>query len=206
MRRLIEGVREFQSQIFAAQRALFERLAALQTAEVLFITCFDSRIDPNLITQSLPGDLFVLRNAGNVVPPYSVASGGEAATIEMAVDGMGVRDIIVCGHSRCAAMMGLLDQNMVNGLPTVQRWLRNASAVKRVLEEKFAQETTAQRWERAIEINVLTQLDHLRTHPSVADAAARGQLNLHGWVYELETGEVRQYEPEAGRFLSLGAQ
>lgn len=109
MQKLIEGLHQFQNSVFGTQRELFERLAHGQTPETLFITCSDSRINPNLLTQTEPGELFILRNAGNIVPPYSTSQGGEAATIEFAVAGLNVRDIIICGHSHCGAMKGLLD-------------------------------------------------------------------------------------------------
>ena len=109
MQKLIHGLHHFQTALFGSQRELFERLAEGQSPEVLFITCSDSRINPNLLTQTEPGELFILRNAGNIVPPYGAVQGGEAATIEFAVAGLGVKDIIVCGHSHCGAMKGLLE-------------------------------------------------------------------------------------------------
>jgi carbonic anhydrase len=121
----------------------------------------------------------------------------------MAVDGMGVRDIVVCGHSQCAAIAGLLNPQLVASLPNMQRWLRGAAAAKRVVDDELAGRPREEQLARAIEENVLAQLDHLRTHPAVADAIARKQLDLHGWVYELETGEVLAYDPEVGRFTRL---
>ena len=109
MQRLVDGVQRFQTNVFSAQRHLFERLAEGQNPLALFITCSDSRINPNLITQTEPGELFILRNAGNIVPPYGASRGGEEGSIEYAVSVLGVEDIIVCGHSHCGAMSALLD-------------------------------------------------------------------------------------------------
>ena len=141
MDKIIRGVHEFQSQIFGTQKELFERLSGGQSPEALFITCSDSRIDPSLITQTSPGEIFVLRNAGNIVPPYGASTGGEAAAVEFAVAGLGVRDIIVCGHSQCGAVAGLLNPEKLTGLPTVPTWLGHASSTQRVVEEKYADST-----------------------------------------------------------------
>ena len=148
MQRLIEGLHHFQSQVFGNQRELFERLAKGQAPETLFITCADSRIDPCLLTQSAPGDLFILRNAGNLVPPYGAVRGGEAATIEFAIAGLGVKDIIVCGHSHCGAMKGLLDPPPATAFPALNDWLSHAEATRRIMHEKYADRNrvrTAQR-------------------------------------------------------------
>lgn len=203
MRKLIQGVREFQTQIFDAQRELFERLAQGQHPEALFITCADSRVDPNLLMQAVPGDLFVLRNAGNIVPPFSESPGGEAATIEFAVNHLAVREIIVCGHSRCGAMAGLLWPEKLAGLPSVAGWLKHAESAKRILRNQTPQPPDDELWASAIEENVLVQLDNLRTHPAVDAAVARGKLNLHGWVYHFESGQVVKYDAIEGRFVPL---
>lgn len=116
MQKLIEGIHQFQRESFLPLQGLFEQLARGQQPETLFITCSDSRIDPNLLTQSKPGDLFILRNAGNIIPPHGAGNGGEAATIEFAAGALAVRDIIVCGHSHCGAMKGLLQPEQVASL------------------------------------------------------------------------------------------
>ena len=164
----------------------------------------DSRIDPNLLTQTEPGELFVIRNAGNIVPPYSSASGGEAATIEYAVNVLGVRDAVVCGHSHCGAMAGLLDPAAVSTLPAVQTWLVNSATTLERLEQLQASPAdAAARLTATVEQNVLVQLDHLRSHPSVAAALGRGELNLHGWVYHFETGDVTAYDAGGDCFTPL---
>ena len=128
MQKLVQGVHQFQKNYFSSQRELFERLAKGQEPEVLFITCSDSRISPSLITQSAPGDLFILRNAGNIIPPYGTSNGAAAATTEFAVAGLGVRDIIICGHSLCGAMRGLLHPEILADMPAMTSWLGNAEA------------------------------------------------------------------------------
>lgn len=205
MQKLIQGLHHFQSNVFSSQRELFERLAHGQSPDALFITCSDSRINPNLITQTEPGDLFILRNAGNIVPPYGAANGGEGATIEYAVAALGVRDIIVCGHSHCGAMNGLLNLDSLGELPTVRQWLSHAEATRRIARENYEHLCGGALLTATIEENVLVQLENLRTHPAVAAALSRGKLNLHGWVYKIETGEVFAYDPGQEQFLPLTA-
>jgi carbonic anhydrase len=203
VQKLVQGIHHFQVNIFRRRRELFERLAGGQHPEALFITCADSRINPNLITHTDPGDLFILRNAGNLVPPYGAANGGEEATVEFAVAGLGVEDVIVCGHSHCGAVKGLLHPEATRDMPAVRAWLRHAEATRRIMCEKYADRTGAARLTTAVEENVLVQLENLRTHPVIAAGVARGRLKLHGWVYKIETGEVFVYDPERGQFVPV---
>jgi carbonic anhydrase len=204
MQKLVEGLHQFQQNIFSAQKKLFERLVDGQHPLALFITCSDSRIDPNLLTQTAPGELFILRNAGNIVPPYGAVVGGEAATIEYAVSVLDVRDIVVCGHSHCGAMAGLLNPDAIGKLPAVKSWLDHAEATHRIIDENYTHiEDSTARLTATVEENVLVQLENLRTHPSVAAALARRDITLHGWVYKFETGQVFTYSPLSGQFESL---
>ena len=203
MEKLIRGIHEFQSTHFSPQRELFERLAGGQKPDALFITCSDSRIDPSLLTQTKPGELFILRNAGNIVPPYGAGNGGEGATIEYAIRALGIRDIIVCGHTHCGAMQGLLHPELLEDLPAVRNWLSNAEATRSIVLDRYRDESGDDLLTDAVKENVLVQLEHLRTHPSVAAALARGNLNLHGWVYRFETGDVFAFDPEEKRFTAL---
>lgn len=203
MQKLIEGVHHFQANLFSSHRELFERLANGQNPETLFITCSDSRINPNLITQTEPGELFILRNAGNIVPAYGAANGGEGATIEFAVASLGVRDIIVCGHSHCGAVKGLLNPEALKEMPVVANWLGHAEATRRIVREKYSDRTGDALLTTAIEENVLVQLENLRTHPSVAAGLARNILKLHAWVYKIETGEVFAYDIERAQFVAV---
>lgn len=198
MQKVLQGIDRFQSDVFPRMQELFERLAEGQHPPVLFITCSDSRIDPSLLTQTEPGDLFVLRNAGNLVPPFEALHGGEAATIEYAVNALQVKDIIICGHSHCGAMGGLLKPEKLKSLPAVTEWLAYAEETERIVREKYAHVTEpAEKLNIAIVQNVLVQLENLRTHPSVAAAEHRGELQLHGWVYKFETGEVFECHTES---------
>ncbi|HBN08455.1 MAG TPA: carbonate dehydratase [Cyanobacteria bacterium UBA8530] len=201
MEKLIRGLHHFQNHIFSSYQELFERLAEGQSPEAMFITCSDSRIDPALITQTAPGDLFVLRLGGNFVPPYGV-SGGESATIEYAVSFLGVKDIIVCGHSHCGAMEILLHPERFSGYPAIQVWLTHVEAIRRVMQN-YADRPEEVRQAIAVKENVLLQLENLKTHPTVSAAVAAGTLHLHAWVYEFEKGKVLAFDPEEGQFLPL---
>lgn len=203
MEKIIRGVHSFQRDVFSTQEELFQRLAAGQKPEALFVTCSDSRIDPCLVTQSKPGDLFIFRNAGNIIPPFGASNGGEAAAVEFAVAGLGVKDIIICGHSLCGAIQGLLNPETIEGMPTVAAWLGHASATKKILEEKYHDESDDQLLIDAVKENVLVQLDSLRTHPSVATKLSQHKLKLHAWVYKFETGEMFAFDPEAARYAPL---
>lgn len=203
MQKLIEGIHQFQSAHFAKQRALFESLADGQHPQALFITCSDSRINPNLITQTQPGDLFIVRNAGNIVPPHGAGQSGEEASIEFAIAGLGVQDIVLCGHSHCGALKGLLHPESLKDMPAVASWLGHAEATRRIMKEKYAERTGAAQLTTAVEENVLVQLENLRTHPAVASALSRGKLKLHAWVYKFETGQVFAYDAESGQFSPL---
>jgi carbonic anhydrase len=204
MQKLVEGIHQFRHDIFSSKQRLFETLVEGQHPLALFITCSDSRIDPSLLTQTEPGELFILRNAGNIIPPYGAVKGGEAATIEYAVSVLGVKDIVLCGHSHCGAMVGLLDQPQLEKLPAVRSWLCPAESTQRIIEENYSHITDpTARLTATVEENVLVQLENLRTHPTVAAALGRDELNLHGWVYKFETGQVFGYHPQHGQFVPI---
>lgn len=204
MQKLVEGIHQFQQDSFRPMQDMFEQLARGQKPETLFITCSDSRIVPNLLTQTHPGDLFILRNAGNLVPPHGAGGGGgEAATIEFAVAGLGVRDIIVCGHSHCGAMKGLLHPEQLETLPAMAAWLTHAETTARIVRDNYGHLEGDKLLTATTEENVLVQLEHLRTLPAVASRLVKGDLHLHGWVYKIETGEVFAFDPASGQFVPL---
>ena len=204
MQKLIAGIQRFQADGFVNNQKLFETLIGGQNPLALFITCSDSRIDPNRLTDTQPGELFILRTVGNIVPPFGSMVAGEAATIEYAVTALNIRDIIICGHSHCGAMSGLLDPESVEDLPAVKEYLEHAESSLQIVDEKHSQVVDSQiRLKRTIEENVLLQLEHLRTHPAVATALARGDMHLHGWIYEFETGEVLVFHAETNAFLPI---
>jgi carbonic anhydrase len=206
MNKLVQGLHHFQQHVFRPQREFFETLAAGQRPEVLFIACSDSRINPNLITQTDPGELFIVRNAGNIVPPHSHDPGGEAATIEYAIDALGVSDVIVCGHSQCGAMKALIQPELVAEMPIVATWLENAEATRRIMHSNYKHLSGDDLLEVVVAENVLVQIEHLRTQPAVAAALARGALRLHAWVYTIESGEVFAYDPESGQYERIEGQ
>lgn len=203
MQRLVDGVREFLKTVHSADRELFEKLASGQSPDTMLVACSDSRVVPHLLFQSAPGDLFVLRNAGNIVPRASSEVSGEAAAVEFAVTSLRVRDIVVLGHSHCGAMRAVVDPSALGTLPLVERWLRHASEARRAVRESFPDADAETKLAAATEANVLAQLENLQSYPVVAGARAEGRLRLHGWVWQIDTGEVRAFDPPAGAFLPL---
>jgi carbonic anhydrase len=199
---LVQGLNAFHSSYFTDHRELFERLSNGQSPEVLFITCSDSRIDPCLITQAQPGELFVMRNVGNIIPSYGAASSAESAGIEYAVQGLGIRDIIVCGHSHCGAMRGLLQiGSLAEQMPAVYDWLkRHGEATRRLVQDNYAGLDPEDLLKVAIEQNVLTQIENLETYPAIRSKLHSKQLSLHAWMYEIETGMVFAYNADLRQF------
>jgi carbonic anhydrase len=200
--KIIAGVRAFQRDVYPQYRELFEQLAAGQSPVAMVITCSDSRVDPFLFTQAQPGQLFVLRNAGNIVPKYGEFVGGVTATIEFAVVGLRVPNIIVCGHSGCGAMTGLLRPGQLKNMPSVSDWLRHAVEVRDGLVATGGLDQP-EVLQRAVEANVVVQLGHLRTHPCVVNALEAGRIQLHGWIYDFVTGMVQAYNPQTQQFAPL---
>jgi carbonic anhydrase len=203
MDRLLEGVSKFQKEVFPQHRHLYEELKDQQRPETLFITCADSRIVPQMITQSKPGDLFICRNAGNMVPPYGETHGGVSATIEYSVCVLEVRHIIVMGHTDCGAMRALMHPEKVADLPTVKDWLSHGEVARRIVSENCAGCSDEEALPAITEENVIAQLNHLRTHPSVASRLAREAIQLHGWLYHIRTGHMEAYDSQLGRFVPL---
>jgi carbonic anhydrase len=203
MKALIDGLARFQRDVYPQHQRLFQRLASGQNPEALILTCSDSRIVISLITQTNPGDLFICRNAGNIAPAHTEASGGVSATIEYAVAVLKVRDIIVCGHTDCGAMKALLHPQRLSGLPAISAWLRHAERARAVVIEKYGRLEEHELLDKLVEENVVTQLTNLRTHPCVAAREETGELSLHGWVYDIQTGRVRAYDPNLKTFLEV---
>ena len=177
MQALVNGVHYFQNVGFQQHRHLFERLAKGQKPVACFITCSDSRIDPNLITNADPGQLFIVRNIGNLVPCYGTVNNGELAAVEFAVTELGIRDIIVCGHTSCGAMKSLLKPETLRGVPSVQEWLRHADATAAIIRDHYSHLSGQALLTATAEENVLVQLEHLRTSPPVAARLARGRTS-----------------------------
>jgi carbonic anhydrase len=204
MQKLVQGIHSFQRGFFASHRELFEQLAtAGQKPETLFITCSDSRVVPTLITNAAPGDLFIVRNVGNVVPSVDLP-GGTAAAIQYAIEVLNVENVIVCGHTQCGALKAILEPESVAHLEYVKRWLKGTISVKKVIEEKYTHLSAEARLTAAIQENVLAQLEHLREYPFIASRLDTGKLFVSGWIFDVGKGEVFDYDPVRGEFLPLG--
>ena len=208
MQRLIEGVHKFRSDQFGNYRKLFRKLSQEgQNPHTLFITCSDSRVLAELITQSKPGDLFVVKNVGNIVPPSSVMgdTNSTAAAIEFAVENLRVSDIVICGHSQCGAISALLDPSRVSqSAPHLRDWLKLAAPVLETLKKDYAHLAEADaREDAASEENVLFGLDNLHSYACVQNRLGDGTLRLHGWFFKIATAELFAYDPETRQFSPL---
>jgi carbonic anhydrase len=200
---ILRGLKRFQKHVYPQHRELFEKLALRQRPQALFITCADSRIDPSMLTQSKPGKLFICRVIGNIVPPYPKTIGGVSATIEYAVGVLGVADVIVCGHTDCGVMKGVLNPGPLRPLANVSAWLRHARpAVKRSKGRPPLKKRVSPEFLLAVtERNVVEQLNNLRSHPAVMARLAQGTLHLHGWVYHIGQGQVTVYDEGLEKFV-----
>lgn len=205
MKTILDGVLRFERDILPGERKLLEKLGAGQSPEALMITCADSRIVPSLITQTKPGDLFICRNAGNIVPPYEEITGGVSATIEYAVRVLNVEHIIVCGHSDCGVMKALLHPEKVQDMRAVASWLRHGDTARFIVQENFPGLDGQALTNKLAQQNALAQISNLRTHPSVAAREASGKLTLHAWFYEIDTGRVLVYDPESREYVPLAS-
>jgi carbonic anhydrase len=208
MQQLIEGVHKFRDGEFGNYRKLFRKLSQDgQNPHTLFITCSDSRVLAELITHSKPGDLFVVKNIGNIVPPSSASgdTNSTAAAIEFAVEILRVDDIVICGHSQCGAIDALLGKAPVgDSAPHLRDWLKLASPVLEVLKKDYAHlHDDVARSTAASEENVLFGLDNLHSYPCVQDRLADGSLSLHGWFFKIATAELFAYDPETRQFAPL---
>ncbi len=200
---LAAGVVRFKREVYPTKKALFEQLAVGQEPEALFITCSDSRIDPSLVTQTEPGALFICRNAGNIVPPHTNHTGSMTASIEFAVGALEVPNIVICGHTGCGAMRGAMDPSGLTELPHVTAWLGYARAAVQTVRELGAGLDEAARMHMLLEQNVLLQMRHLLTHPYVAARYAAGKVKLHGWIYDISTGDVTVWDDDEQAFIDV---
>ena len=202
MQKIVKGYLEFKESGFEKRKDLFAKLSNSQNPEVLFITCSDSRIDPNLITQTEPGDLFVIRNAGNIVPPHTVESDGIVASIEFAVVALGVKHIVVCGHSNCGAMKGALNTSGLTNLPKVRGWLNYCSEAVALVESREG-DLMSDELNSVTQENVLLQIRRLEQYPEISKRLAKGDIEIHGWVYEIGEGTVKCFNQEKQAFIEL---
>jgi len=201
MERLIEGHKRFLAEVFPGKRDQFHLLAETQAPEWLFITCSDSRVVPDLILGTGPGDLFITRNAGNVVPLTSQDVDGVTATIEYAVEVLHVKHAILCGHSDCGALKAALDRKGLESMPKACRWLSHVEAAFSHRQPPNPADGDSAELASLIRGNVVAQLLNLRAQPSVARALLDGRLTVHGWYYDILTGRIEQYDEQMRRFL-----
>jgi len=194
------GVVKFQNDVFPAKKELFEKLSHGQNPDAFFLTCSDSRIETAMITQTEPGELFICRNAGNIVPPHTQHTGGITASLEYAMSVLKVPHIVVCGHTDCGAMKSALSGAGLDELPHVKEWLSFSKAAVDVVNATGEGLSDSERLNLLLEKNVILQLQHLKTHPSVAVRLAKGDLRLHGWVYDIKVGIVRAYDEASDSF------
>jgi carbonic anhydrase len=203
--RILKGLNNFQTNYFELHREMFEELSQGQKPEILFITCSDSRIDPNLLTQTQPGELFIIRNLGNIIPAHGTPNNGEGAGVEYAISALDIKHIIVCGHSHCGSMKGLLQlKNLVEEMPLVHDWLKtHAESTRRLLKENYAGYDEEKLLRIAVEENVLTQIENLETYPVIRSKLHGNKISLHAWIYEIETGKIYAYDVNQSKFVPL---
>ncbi len=203
MKRLIEGHRKFLAEVFPAKKSHFHLLAEGQTPEWLFITCADSRVLPDLIMGTEPGDLFISRSIGNVVPINSHDVDGVTATIEYAVEVLKVRHAIVCGHSDCGALKAALDRKSLENLPKARRWLDHVQAAFAYRQPLNPADGESAELASLIRGNVVAQLKNLQAQIPVRHAMGEGRLTVHGWYYDILTGRIEEYDEGLKRFVAL---
>ena len=204
MQKLISGHQFFHSHVFPERCDQFHLLAEGQEPEVLFLTCADSRIVPDLILQTQPGDLFLCRNAGNVIPRSGEPAGGVSATVEYAVQVLRIRHLIICGHSDCGVIRALMHPESLEGLDTVKDWLQHVEPAWQYVDEveRHANELTRQT--ALAHANVLVQIDNLHSHSYIQQALRENRLEIHGWYYDILSGRIERYEAASKRFVPLG--
>ena len=199
MESILDGIARFKQDVFPGRQEAFEALGGGQSPKILLVTCSDSRIDPSMVTQTEPGEIFVVRNAGNIVAPHSDAPSAEAGTIEYGIKALNIPDIVVCGHTRCGAMDALSKPGSADALPSVKAWIETTTASLDGCDavSGFDDDLTT-----LVAANVCQQLEHLKGHPAVAEALEAGTLRLHGWVYDFERGDVYACD-ENGNFSKV---
>ena len=203
MQKILYGLNRFQKVVYPQQKVLFESLVGGQDPRALFITCGDSRIVPTLFTQTQPGELFISRQVGNIVPPHGTVYGGVSSTVEYAVGALHVKHIILCGHTACGAMRAVLHPESMDNLPNVRTWLDHAEVARQLVKVRCPDGTEEEKLRIVTEENVRVQLRHLETHPVVAVAMAKGELSLHGWVYHIESGDMDALDAATGEFSRI---
>ena len=204
MKKVLEGLTLFQRIAYPRHQELFERLAKNQTPQAVFIACSDSRVVPNLMLQAEPGDLFIIRNAGNIVPPAGSSYGGTTASLEYAIVALGIRDVILCGHSNCGAMQGVLHPERLEAMPAVRQWVSYADDARRAAVEAHPGADDETLLERVVDYNVIAQVRNILTFPFVRPLVEKNELEIFGWVYDIGSGHVKGLDATGRRFVPLG--
>jgi len=211
VRKLIMGIVDFHERLRPKYAERFRELALAQSPDVLFISCSDSRVVPELLASSHPGDLFTMRNVGNLVPPataegISIGDLSEASAIEYAVLVLGVANIVVCGHSECGAMKAVLEHESPPNAPNLGKWLNHANRAAFRLEHEGALDATLKLHDQLSQLNVLVQIEHLMSYPIVRDRVEAGALHLSGWWFEIAGGDIYVYESASRSFEVIDRQ
>lgn len=206
--RLFEGIRDFKTNEFIPRQQFFEELGRHQNPHTLFISCSDSRVIPNLVTKTIPGEMFVVRNIGNLVPFYdkdAEAFVATSAVIEYAVNQLNVTNIVVCGHSNCGGCAALYQDKELKNLPHTKKWLELAFPVKKTVEEKIAKNKISldERSEFTEKMNVVQQMSHLMKYPYIRKRVKEGSLTIMGWYYHIEKGEIYNYDKKRKSFIRV---
>lgn len=203
MKKLLNGIVDFRKNVRPQVKDTFAQLALGQRPDTLFIACSDSRVVPNLFASTEPGDLFVIRNVGNLIPPYTAdhaSHGSEAAAIEFGLSNLPINEIIVCGHSECGAIGAISSGAKLPGAPALNCWLHHGQGSLEQLEAGATLGKHLERHNQLSQLNVLDQLEHLKTYPMVSEGLASGQLRLHGWYFDIKEANVYEYEASEGHF------
>ena len=203
MQRILDGYRKFHSHVFPQKRQLYAELSKGQKPEFMVITCSDSRVQPLEFTCMEPGDMFMDRSIGNIVPPPGGSEVVTQAIVEYAVVALNVKHIIICGHSQCGAMKALLDPESTRKLPAVSAWLKNAEGTLAAVQKKYSHLKGQELLDATTRENVLVQIENLKKIYCVSERVAQGKLSIHGWVFELEHGRIDAYDPKIDRFVAM---
>lgn len=205
MKKLVQGIVDFRKNLTEENRALFSKLALGQKPDTLFIACSDSRVVPNLFASTNPGDLFVLRNIGNIIPPASCSAEENscAAVIEFSMFSLNISDIIVCGHSECGAMQALIKGVDSSCCPHLDSWLKYAGDSLKKVREGFSLDASLSEQNQLSQLNVLQQMKHIATHPSIHNRLEKKELRIHGWWFDIAHADVYYYEKNLNKFLLI---
>ncbi len=205
MKKLLQGIVEFRKNFTDENRALFAKLALGQKPDALFIACSDSRVVPNLFASTNPGDLFVLRNVGNLIPPISASltDNSALAVIEFAVFSLNVSDIIICGHSECGAMQALVDGMNIHSCSHLESWLKHGEAALDKIKNGFIVNPSLSKHNQLSQVNVLQQMEHIISYPFIRERIEKKQLRVHGWWFDIARADVYSYEPDLHQFILI---